>query len=376
MVGEFVASRDVLESDINALGSSALIFSPALTDELAAQFSTGTETFLQLSGGDTHAKLVLSEIDKVDPVATHLPSQITSQFVPITQQAITPEAVALGVFGAVAGLTVLLIAGLAIGRIIRIGVDDMQTLRALGASRGTLLADEVLGLLAAVVLGSLLAVAFGVALSPLAPLGPVRPVYPTPGIAFDWTVLVVGFLAILVVLGSLAVVLAGREVRRATTQRRSPQWKREPAWARTAAASGMAISVLTGLRFALEPGRGRSASPVRSATTVTFGASLDSLVSHPSLFGWNWDYAMMASFGGQENLPAHQVATLLDADHDIAAWSGANFSDAELDGVRTGVLGDHGRRRRTSNPYRPRTRGGERHCPRSHDDVPTAPAHR
>jgi hypothetical protein len=350
MVGEFVASRDVLESDINALGSSALIFSPALTDELAAQFSTGTETFLQLSGGDTHAKLVLSEIDKVDPVATHLPSQITSQFVPITQQAITPEAVALGVFGAVAGLTVLLIAGLAIGRIIRIGVDDMQTLRALGASRGTLLADEVLGLLAAVVLGSLLAVAFGVALSPLAPLGPVRPVYPTPGIAFDWTVLVVGFLAILVVLGSLAVVLAGREVRRATTQRRSPQWKREPAWARTAAASGMAISVLTGLRFALEPGRGRSASPVRSATTgavlavtvlaatVTFGASLDSLVSHPSLFGWNWDYAMMASFGGQENLPAHQVATLLDADHDIAAWSGANFSDAELDGVRTGVL--------------------------------------
>jgi hypothetical protein len=317
---------------------------------LAAQYATGTETFLQLSGGDAHAKLVLSEIYKVDPVATHFPSQITSQFVPVTQQAITPEAVALGVFGAVAGLTVLLIAGLAIGRMIRIGVDDMETLRALGASRATLLADEVLGLLAAVALGSLLAIVVGVALSPLAPLGPVRPVYPAAGISFDWTVLVVGFLAILVVLGSLAIVLAGREVRRATTQRRSTQWKREPAWARTAAASGMAISVLTGIRFALEPGRGRSASPVRSATagavlavsvlaaTVTFGASLDSLVSHPSLFGWNWDYAMMASFGGQENLPAHQVATQLDADHDVAAWSGANFSGAKLDGVRTGVL--------------------------------------
>jgi hypothetical protein len=62
---------------------------------------------------------------------------------------------------------------------------------------------------------------------------------------------------------------------------------------------------VTGVRFALEPGRGRSAAPVRSAilgavlavavltTTVTFGASLDSLVSHPSLYGWNWNYAML-----------------------------------------------------------------------------------
>jgi hypothetical protein len=108
--------------------------------------------------------------------------------------------------------------------------------------------------------------------------------------------------------------------------------------------------MLTGLRFALEPGRGRSAAPVRSAilgailavtvlaATVTFGASLDGLVSHPSLYGWNWDYAMLAAFGGQENLPAHQVAALLDKDSYIAAWSGANFSSAKLNGVRIAFL--------------------------------------
>jgi FtsX-like permease family len=49
-------------------------------------------------------------------------------------------------------------------------------------------ADDLV-VLAAVVLGSLLAVAVAVGLSPLAPLGPVRPVYPSPGIAWDWTVL-------------------------------------------------------------------------------------------------------------------------------------------------------------------------------------------
>ena len=26
--------------------------------------------------------------------------------------------------------------------------------------------------------------------------------------------------------------------------------------------------------------------------TATFGASLGALVSHPSLYGWNWDYML------------------------------------------------------------------------------------
>ena len=49
-----------------------------------------------------------------------------------------------------------------------------------------------------------------VALSPLSPLGPVRPVYPHPGIAFDWTVLGIGLLVLMVGLGSAAVALAYR----------------------------------------------------------------------------------------------------------------------------------------------------------------------
>jgi ABC-type antimicrobial peptide transport system permease subunit len=67
-------------------------------------------------------------------------------------------------------------------------------------------------------------------------------------------------------------------------------------------------------------------------TTVTFGASLNSLVSHPSLYGWNWNDVMLSSFTGAEDLPGHQIATLLNRDKDIQAWSGVSFTEAKLDG--------------------------------------------
>jgi hypothetical protein len=73
-------------------------------------------------------------------------------------------------------------------------------------------------------------------------------------------------------------------------------------------------------------------------TTVTFGASLDNLVSHPALYGWNWNYALLSGFAGQEDLPGHQIATLLNQDPEIKAWSGVNFVGAKLDGQTVPML--------------------------------------
>jgi hypothetical protein len=350
MVGEFQASRDVIESDISALGSSAIILSQGLTRELAPKCSTGTQTYLRIKGGDANADRVLNEIYKIDPFAQHFGAQITSSFLPVAQQSISPEAIALGIFGAITALATLLIAGLIIGRILLLGADELDTMRALGASRAMMLLDALLGVLAAIVLGSLLAVVVAVLLSPIAPLGSVRQVYPYRGISFDGIVLGCGLAVLVVVLGLLALVLGQREVRRATTDRRSPPFKREARPIRALANSGLPISAVTGIRFALEPGRGRSSTPVRSAAfgavlavgvlvaTVTFGASLDSLVSHPALYGWNWNYALLSSFGGAEDLPGPQVTTFLDRDHDILHWSGAYVAKSTLDGQATGVM--------------------------------------
>jgi hypothetical protein len=350
IVGEVVSSQDVIESDIAALNSAAVIFSPALTRELETQYATGTETYLQTASGDRTAKRVLAEVDAIDPVATHFPSEITTSFVPVAQQAITPEAVALGVFGGIAGLSALLIAGLMIGREVRSRGDDLDSMRALGADRLMLLADEVVGLLGALLVGALLAVAIAVSLSPLAPLGPVRPVYPERGIAFDWTVLGVGFLVIVAVLGIAAVLAMLREIRRHTAGHRVSPPRRELRWTRVATALDLPVSVETGLRFATDAGRGRNSAPVRLAmlgavlavtvlvSSVTFGASLNNLVSHPALYGWNWNYALLSSFAGAEDLPGPQVTALLDKDHDIGAWAGINVADAKLDGQRVQVI--------------------------------------
>src|SRR5439155_9698421 len=65
--------------------------------------------------------------------------------------------------------------------------------------------------------------------------------------------------------------------------------------------AGFSPSSAAGVRMALEPGRGRTAVPVRTtmfgaaiglfalAAALTFGASLNRLVTTPSLSGWNWD---------------------------------------------------------------------------------------
>ena len=352
LVGVFTSSDLVVQSDISALGSSEVIFSPALTKKLAPKCATGTESFLQLVGGSSTAKRVLAEAYKVDPVVAQFPAQVTTSFVPTVQQAILPEAAALGVFGAIAGLSALLIAGLMMGRLVREGTDETDTLRALGATRASMLGDELIGVLGALLVGSILAVVVAIALSPLAPLGPVRSVYPDSGVAFDWTVLGFGFLTLIVVLGGFSAIHARRELRRVTSRRIAEPWKPEPRWLRSAAVSGLPIATVTGLRFALDPGRGRNTTPVRSAmlgavlaltvlvTTVTFGASLDSLVSRPALYGWNWNYAMLSSFAGAEDLPAHQTAALLNRDPDIQSWSGVNVAKAKLDGQRQEIFAE------------------------------------
>jgi hypothetical protein len=108
---------------------------------------------------------------------------------------------------------------------------------------------------------------------------------------------------------------------------------------------------VTGVRFALEPAAGGNSVPVRSAivgavlaimvvtSTLTFGASLKTLVSHPALYGWNWDYEMLAGFAGNEDLPQPQITTLLNHDRYVAAWSGIYFSYATIGGKTVPVIG-------------------------------------
>jgi hypothetical protein len=182
-----------------------------------------------------------------------------------------------------------------------------------------------------------------VGLSPIAPLGSVRAVYPYLGVAFDWTVLGLGAGVLAGVLALVAVVLAYRGAPHRAALREQHTPRRGSAGARTAASLGLPPPVVEGVRLAVDPGSGRSAVPVRSAmlgaalammvtvATVIFGASLDTLVSHPALYGWNWTYAL--SSGYPTYVPRARAAALLDHDRSVAAWTGVYYATFTVDGL-------------------------------------------
>ena len=94
----------------------------------------------------------------------------------------------------------------------------------------------------------------------------------------------------------------------------------------------------------------RRSAPVRSAlvgavvavvlvvATVVFGSSLDALVSQPSQYGWNWNYALLSGFSGAEDLPGGATTALLAHDADVAHFAGVYFVSATVDGQSVGVL--------------------------------------
>jgi len=358
LVGIVVLATTVVQDDVDALGSQVGLFTPALTRQLAQCCATYSSSALRVDGGAREIPVVQAEIDTL--LGKRLTAAAASAgsgeggvaaAVATAERAIRPEAIALGVFGGIAALAAVLIAAQVIGRQLRLGADDADVLRALGARPVVTAADGLLGILGAVVLGSLLAFAVAVALSPLAPIGPVRPVYPYPGVNFDWTVLGFGLLALVAILGAVSVGLAYRAAPHRQAGRRRGAAARASTLVRTMASAGLPVSSVAGVRLALEPGSGRSAVPVRSAIlgavlaitvvtgTFTFGSSLDTLVSHPSLYGWNWNSMLLSGFSGDEDLPQHQATTLLEHDPYVSGISGVYFDSLKIDGQTVPVMG-------------------------------------
>ena len=348
VVGIFIPSQSIIQDDVDASGSFNNMFTPALTRQLLTCCVNYTVSAVQVSGGARNNAKVANEIA---PLLKGFPRLQDAQSAVLAkaQRAIRPEAIALGVFGTIIALAALLVAGQVIGRQLRLGREDREVLRALGAGTTMASADGLIGIVVSVVVGAMLAVAVAVALSPLAPLGPVRPFYPSPGVAFDGTVLGLGLLLFLVTLCALAWFVGYWGAPHRIRQRERRTVARPSRAVSAAAAAGLPPSAVAGVHFALQSGRGRGSVPMRSAilgaalamvvlvASITFGASLDALVSHPALYGWNWDYALVA--GG--DIPQHRAATLLNRDHYVAQWSGIYGATLKFDGQSVPVLGEN-----------------------------------
>jgi FtsX-like permease family len=351
VTGIGVVSTQIVQDDIDSDRTGFLIGTPALDREFTP-CCTGTSYIgLRLADGSRYDAAVAQDYLNLSMSSSGTGSSQVLQLLEVyntaaieaqAQRAIRPEAIALGVFGLIAGLAALIIGAQSVSRQLRAAADDAEILRALGAGPAATTADGALGVVAAVVAGALLAVAVAVALSPFSLFGPVRQAEPGRGVYVDWAVLGLGALGLVVVLGGVTAVTGYRLAPHRAAARRQPA-DRGSAVVRAGLGAGLGATGVAGLRFALEPGRGRTAVPVRSvlagavlavivvAATLTFGASLSYLIARPALYGWNFSYALYST-DGWGPFPPSLTTPLLRRDRLIAASTGVYFFTVQIDG--------------------------------------------
>jgi hypothetical protein len=268
------------------------------------------------------------------------------------ERSIRPQAVALALFALVLAVTAVLVVGQVATRLLMAASSDNPTLAALGMTRVQLTAAGLAQVGAAAAAAAVIAVATAAAASPLMPIGPAGLAEPGPGVSVDVTVLglgAAGMVALLVARVAWAAWRDGSAASPAGTARAGTSGV--VAWL---AGAGVPVTAATGARFALEPGRGRTAVPVRSAlagtalsvltvvAAFTFGASLLHLVHTPRLYGQTWDVAVEFQFGSVTPRAAERV---LRATPGVSGWSFGSHATIGIDrGVvpAIGVTAGHG----------------------------------
>jgi ABC-type antimicrobial peptide transport system permease subunit len=268
------------------------------------------------------------------------------------EQAIQPQADALALFAALAGLAALVVIAQLLSRQLITGASDYPVLSALGADRRQLFALAMARAALVSAVGGGLAVAIAAAASPLMPIGPARLAEPDPGVQVNAAILGIG-LAAIAVLPVLVVAPVAWHTARAGARRGSgPPEPAASSWlAGMLARLGAVPSAAIGAWMAFEPGQGRRAVPVRSALTGTaiavaalvaalvFGASLVRLVETPRLYGQDWTLGLSGGFGSVSASGPSGATAVLARVPGLAAYAGGNFGPISVDGQQVAAIG-------------------------------------
>lgn len=286
----------------------------------------------------------------VERIAAGRPTQLSSQTDEArkVQRSIHLQALALALLAALAALAAALTTTQALARHTFLLADDYPALRAMGMTRKQLWTTAMLRTGAIGVVGATGAVAVAVAASPLMPLALARLAEPSPGLSVDGLVLGSGLVVVPVLLLLGTALPAWRGTRGGAPDRSEPDAAGPTRLAERLARGGLPPSTVIGVRLAVEPGRGATAVPTRSAilatalslaaltTALTFGASLDRLFSTPRLYGWNWDLTV-----GNAYLPelADRVVPVLRQSPLVGAFSAVTTAEVDVADVHTQAVG-------------------------------------
>ena len=142
-------NTQVLQDAVDSGRTGFLIGTPALAREFAACCASGMNVGLRLAGGSRYDTAVGQEYGHllatsryISPGGSELYVYVTSAIEARGAAGHPPEAVALAVLGLIAGLAAVIIGTQSIGRQLRAGADDAAAMRALGAGRAMIIADD------------------------------------------------------------------------------------------------------------------------------------------------------------------------------------------------------------------------------------------
>jgi ABC-type lipoprotein release transport system permease subunit len=258
-------------------------------------------------------------------------------------QATRIESIALGLFALLAALAALVMIGQTMARELFLATRDGGTLWALGVARSRHFVAVMLPVGLVGLAGGLAGAGLAVLASPMTPMGLARRAEPDPGPVVHLAGLGIGVAVCLVLVVAVAAVPAWRLARTRPEATDPPgQAGAAPGLAEWTARVGLPVSSVTGLRMALERGRGATTVPVRTTVVgvtagivaltaaLTFTASLDHLLETPRLYGWSFD-----AVTGDWDLtdPSSRRPPQLAANPHIGAFSAVHFHQLQVAGA-------------------------------------------
>ena len=332
-------------------GAPRVLLSPGFWRSGAGRrFGPGDEASVRLRPGSTLAAFRAA----ASRLARHYPSAGGLGFVNLApqqaavQRAIHPAAVALALFAALAALLTLAVVSPLIVRQFFLDAVEFPAFRALGMTRTQLLGLCLARAAAVTAGGALIAVSIAVAASPLMPIGVARQAEPSPGVQLDPALLAAGLavtvFAPLVLVVPVAWRMAGPAHPGGPGRAGRPA---RPSWLAAAVAQAGSLTAALGIRMAFEPGRGRSAVPVRSALAAStvalaallaaavFGTSLLALVSTPHRYGQNWTQELDLQLAG---VPAARVSRIA-AQPGVRGYAAGDYGQLGIDGQAVPAVG-------------------------------------